>query len=91
MLRESEPKRPLSQKAGRGEGENRGFPKLDKVSLAVCGGGSAGREGQKGIRLAAGGLAALADIGHHLLERVDADGSYHTRWAQDGAEVRTDG
>ena len=29
-------------------------------------------------------------FGAHTYRRVDRDGSFHTRWAQDGAEVRTD-
>jgi len=29
-------------------------------------------------------------FGAHTYRRVDRDGAYHTRWAQDGTEVRTD-
>jgi 6-phosphogluconate dehydrogenase len=29
-------------------------------------------------------------FGSHSYRRLDRDGSYHTRWAQDGTEVRTD-
>jgi 6-phosphogluconate dehydrogenase len=29
-------------------------------------------------------------FGAHTYRRTDAEGSFHTRWAQDGAEVRTD-
>ncbi len=29
-------------------------------------------------------------FGAHTYRRTDLDGSFHTRWAQDGAEVRTD-
>ena len=29
-------------------------------------------------------------FGAHTYRRVDAEGTFHTRWAQDGAEVRTD-
>jgi 6-phosphogluconate dehydrogenase len=29
-------------------------------------------------------------FGSHTYHRVDREGAYHTRWAQDGAEVRTD-
>jgi 6-phosphogluconate dehydrogenase len=29
-------------------------------------------------------------FGAHTYRRVDADGSYHVRWSQDGTEVRTD-
>jgi len=29
-------------------------------------------------------------FGAHTYRRTDAEGSYHTRWAQDGEEVRTD-
>jgi 6-phosphogluconate dehydrogenase len=29
-------------------------------------------------------------FGAHTYRRTDAEGSYHTRWAQDGTEVRTD-
>jgi 6-phosphogluconate dehydrogenase len=29
-------------------------------------------------------------FGAHTYRRVDREGSFHTRWAQDGAEVRTD-
>ncbi len=30
-------------------------------------------------------------FGAHTYRRTDAEGSYHTRWSQDGTEVRTDG
>src|SRR5438094_2551887 len=30
-------------------------------------------------------------FGAHSYHRIDRDGAYHTRWAQDGSEVRTDG
>lgn len=30
-------------------------------------------------------------FGAHTYRRLDSEGSYHTRWAQDGTEVRTDG
>jgi 6-phosphogluconate dehydrogenase len=30
-------------------------------------------------------------FGAHTYRRVDRDGSYHTRWGQDGSEIRTDG
>ncbi len=30
-------------------------------------------------------------FGAHTYRRIDGDGSFHTRWGQDGAEVRTDG
>ena len=30
-------------------------------------------------------------FGAHTYRRTDAEGSFHTRWAQDGTEVRTDG
>ncbi|GEL18340.1 NADP-dependent phosphogluconate dehydrogenase [Pseudonocardia asaccharolytica] len=30
-------------------------------------------------------------FGAHTYRRLDAEGSFHTRWAQDGVEVRTDG
>jgi len=29
-------------------------------------------------------------FGAHTYRRLDGDGSFHTRWGQDGAEVRTD-
>ena len=29
-------------------------------------------------------------FGAHTYHRIDADGAFHTRWSQDGAEVRTD-
>jgi 6-phosphogluconate dehydrogenase len=36
-------------------------------------------------------IQGLRDFfGAHTYRRVDAEGSFHTRWAQDGAEVRTD-
>jgi 6-phosphogluconate dehydrogenase len=36
-------------------------------------------------------VQGLRDLfGSHTYRRVDRDGSFHTRWAQDGAEVRTD-
>src|SRR5262249_1158103 len=34
------------------------------------------------------GLRAFS--GPHTSRRVDKEGSYHTRWAQDGTEIRTD-
>ncbi|MDN5858161.1 MAG: NADP-dependent phosphogluconate dehydrogenase [Pseudonocardia sp.] len=30
-------------------------------------------------------------FGAHTYRRIDAEGAFHTRWSQDGAEVRTDG
>ena len=30
-------------------------------------------------------------FGAHTYRRIDRDGCFHTRWGQDGAEVRTDG
>jgi 6-phosphogluconate dehydrogenase len=30
-------------------------------------------------------------FGAHTYRRIDSQGSFHTRWPQDGAEVRTDG
>jgi 6-phosphogluconate dehydrogenase len=37
-------------------------------------------------------IQGLRDFfGAHTYRRIDRDGSFHTRWAQDGAEVRTDG
>ena len=30
-------------------------------------------------------------FGAHTYRRIDKEGSYHTRWSQDGSEVRTDG
>jgi 6-phosphogluconate dehydrogenase len=30
-------------------------------------------------------------FGAHTYRRVDREGSFHTRWGQDGSEVRTDG
>ena len=37
-------------------------------------------------------IQGLRDFfGAHTYRRVDRDGSFHTRWAQDGSEVRTDG
>ena len=36
-------------------------------------------------------IQGLRDFfGAHTYRRVDAEGAFHTRWAQDGAEVRTD-
>jgi 6-phosphogluconate dehydrogenase len=36
-------------------------------------------------------IQGLRDFfGAHTYRRTDKEGSYHTRWAQDGAEVRTD-
>jgi len=29
-------------------------------------------------------------FGAHTYRRIDAEGAFHTRWGQDGAEVRTD-
>ncbi len=37
-------------------------------------------------------IQGLRDFfGAHTYRRTDAEGSYHTRWSQDGTEVRTDG
>ena len=37
-------------------------------------------------------IQGLRDFfGAHTYRRTDAEGSFHTRWAQDGTEVRTDG
>ena len=37
-------------------------------------------------------IQGLRDFfGAHTYRRVDVEGSFHTRWSQDGAEVRTDG
>ena len=37
-------------------------------------------------------IQGLRDLfGAHTYRRLDAEGSYHTRWGQDGSEVRTDG
>ena len=37
-------------------------------------------------------IQGLRDFfGAHTYRRTDAEGSFHTRWGQDGAEVRTDG
>ena len=30
-------------------------------------------------------------FGAHTYQRVDREGAFHTRWSQDGSEVRTDG
>jgi 6-phosphogluconate dehydrogenase len=36
-------------------------------------------------------IKGLGDyFGAHSYRRVDRDGSFHTRWGQDGDEVRTD-
>jgi 6-phosphogluconate dehydrogenase len=36
-------------------------------------------------------LQGLRDFfGAHTYRRLDREGVFHTRWAQDGAEVRTD-
>jgi 6-phosphogluconate dehydrogenase len=36
-------------------------------------------------------IQGLRDLfGAHTYRRLDAEGSFHTRWAQDGSEVRTD-
>jgi 6-phosphogluconate dehydrogenase len=36
-------------------------------------------------------IQGLRDFfGAHTYKRIDAEGSFHTRWAQDGTEVRTD-
>ena len=37
-------------------------------------------------------IQGLRDLfGAHTYRRVDAEGTYHVRWGQDGDEVRTDG
>jgi 6-phosphogluconate dehydrogenase len=42
-------------------------------------------------RVPANLIQGLRDFfGAHTYKRIDAEGSYHTRWSQDGAEVRTD-
>ena len=36
-------------------------------------------------------IQGLRDFfGAHTYRRIDAEGSYHTRWGQDGTEARTD-
>ena len=36
-------------------------------------------------------IQGLRDLfGAHTYRRVDAEGTYHVRWGQDGEEVRTD-
>ena len=42
-------------------------------------------------RVPANLIQGLRDFfGAHTYKRIDAEGSYHTRWSQDGTEVRTD-
>ena len=48
-------------------------------------------DGYRRARGPASLIQGLRDyFGAHTYHRVDRDGAYHTRWAQDGAEVRTD-
>jgi 6-phosphogluconate dehydrogenase len=48
-------------------------------------------DGYRRARGPANLIQGLRDyFGSHTYHRVDGDGVYHTRWAQDGAEVRTD-
>ena len=48
-------------------------------------------DGYRRERAPANLIQGLRDyFGAHTYRRVDRDGSFHTRWAQDGAEVRTD-
>jgi len=48
-------------------------------------------DGYRRARGPANLIQGLRDyFGAHTYHRTDRDGSYHTRWAQDGSEVRTD-
>jgi 6-phosphogluconate dehydrogenase len=48
-------------------------------------------DGYRRARGPANLIQGLRDyFGSHTYHRVDRSGAYHTRWAQDGAEVRTD-
>jgi 6-phosphogluconate dehydrogenase len=48
-------------------------------------------DGYRRARSPANLIQGLRDyFGSHTYHRVDREGAYHTRWAQDGAEVRTD-
>jgi 6-phosphogluconate dehydrogenase len=48
-------------------------------------------DGYRRERAPASLVQGLRDyFGAHTYRRVDREGSFHTRWAQDGAEVRTD-
>jgi 6-phosphogluconate dehydrogenase len=48
-------------------------------------------DGYRQARGPANLIQGLRDyFGSHTYHRVDRDGTYHTRWAQDGEEVRTD-
>ncbi len=48
-------------------------------------------DGYRRARGPANLIQGLRDFfGSHTYHRVDREGAYHTRWAQDGAEVRTD-
>ncbi len=49
-------------------------------------------DGYRRERCPANLIQGLRDyFGAHTYRRIDGDGSFHTRWGQDGAEVRTDG
>src|SRR5579864_8682682 len=48
-------------------------------------------DGYRRARGPANLIQGLRDyFGSHTYHRIDRDGAYHTRWAQDGKEVRTD-
>jgi 6-phosphogluconate dehydrogenase len=48
-------------------------------------------DGYRRARGPANLIQGLRDyFGSHTYHRIDREGSFHTRWAQDGAEVRTD-
>ncbi|HET9472037.1 MAG TPA: NADP-dependent phosphogluconate dehydrogenase, partial [Usitatibacter sp.] len=48
-------------------------------------------DGYRRARGPANLIQGLRDyFGAHTYHRVDREGAYHTRWAQDGSEVRTD-
>jgi 6-phosphogluconate dehydrogenase len=48
-------------------------------------------DGYRRARGPANLIQGLRDyFGSHMYHRVDRAGAYHTRWAQDGSEVRTD-
>jgi len=48
-------------------------------------------DGYRRARGPANLIQGLRDyFGSHTYRRIDREGAYHTRWAQDGAEVRTD-
>ena len=61
------------------------------IAIPALGSSLAYYDGYRRARSPANLIQGLRDyFGSHTYHRVDREGAYHTRWAQDGTEVRTD-